>query len=140
MVSFNPTEDQELIRRTAAAFGRDVLRPASREADESSTLPQAVIDQGWELGIVQSGIPEEFGGAGEPRSALTSALLLEELAYGDLAGALCLLTPRLLTLPLTVCGTPEQRSRWLGRFAGERFLAATPAPPPPPLPRLPAPP
>src|SRR5262245_49967050 len=127
MVSFNPTEDQELIRRTAAAFGRDVLRPASREADESSTLPQAVVDQGWELGIVQSGIPEEFGGAGEPRSALTSAVLLEELAYGDLAGALHLLTPRLFTLPLTLCGTPEQRARWLGRFAGERFVAATAA-------------
>src|SRR5262249_33452840 len=44
-----------------------------------------------------------------------------------LAGALHLLTPRLFTLPLTVYGTPEQRARWLGRFAGERFVAATAA-------------
>lgn len=127
MVSFSPTEDQELIRQTAAAFGRDVLRPAAREADEKSALPQTVVDQAWALGIVQSGIPEEFGGAGEARSVVTSALLLEELAYGDLGGALHMLTPRLFTLPIATLGTPEQRSHWLGRFVGEQFVVASAA-------------
>ena len=127
MVSFSPTEDQELIRQTAAAFGGEVLRPHAREADEKSLVPQGVVGQGWQLGIVQSTIPEEFGGAGETRSALTSALLLEELAYGDLAATLHLLTPRLFTIPLTLLGTAARRAKWLPRFIRDQFTVATAA-------------
>src|SRR5437867_8780998 len=118
MVNFKPTDEQELIRETMAGFAREVLRPAAREADEKSAVPEAVVQRGWELGLVQSPIPEAFGGYGDARSAVTSALLLEELAYGDLALALHLLAPRLLTVPLLVAGTEEQRRRWLPRFAG----------------------
>src|SRR5204862_32130 len=67
------------------------------------------------------------GGYGDARSAVTSALILEELAYGDLALALHLLVPRLLTIPLLVAGTEEQRKRWLPRFAGPEFTGGTAA-------------
>src|SRR5439155_554460 len=55
------------------------------------------------------------------------AVLLEELAYGDLALALHLLAPRLFTIPLVVAGTEEQRARWLPRFTGLEFSVATAA-------------
>src|SRR5437764_351216 len=118
MVNFKPTDEQELIRETMAGFAREVLRPAAREADEKNAVPETVVQRGWELGLVQSPIPEALGGYGDARSAVTSALLLEELAYGDLALTLHLLAPRLLTIPLLVAGTEEQRRRWLPRFAG----------------------
>ena len=127
MVNFKPTDEQELIRDTMAGFAREVLRPAAREADEKSELPETVVQRGWELGLVQSGIPEAFGGYGDSRSAVTSTLLLEELAYGDLALALHLLTPRLITIPLVGAGTEEQQKRWLPRFAGAEFTVGTAA-------------
>src|SRR5213079_2154544 len=127
MVNFKPTDEQELIRETMAGFAREVLRPAAREADEKNAVPETVVQRGWELGLVQSPIPEALGGYGDARSAVTSALILEELAYGDLALALHLLAPRLLTIPLLVAGTEEQRKRWLPRFAGPEFTVGTAA-------------
>src|SRR5437773_5908977 len=127
MVNFKPTDEQELIRETMAGFAREVLRPAAREADEKNAVPETVVQRGWELGLVQSPIPEALGGYGDARSAVTSALLLEELAYGDLALTLHLLAPRLLTIPLLVAGTEEQRRRWLPPFPGAAFPVRTAA-------------
>ena len=127
MVNFKPSDEQELVRETMASFARDVVRPAAREADETGQVPENVVQRGWELGLVQSGIPEAFGGYGDTRSGVTGALILEELAYGDLALALHLLAPRLLTLPLTALGTEEQQKTWLPRFAGDAFVAGTAA-------------
>ena len=127
MVNFKPTDEQELVRQTMASFAREVLRPAAREADEKNEVPDTVVQRGWELGLVQSGVPEAFGGYGDARSAVTGALLLEELAYGDLALALHLLAPRLLTIPLVAVGTEEQQKTWLPRFAGDQFTAGTAA-------------
>src|SRR5207245_5258497 len=72
-------------------------------------------------------LPEGFGGYGDARSAVTSAVIVEARAYGDLALALHLLAPRLLTVPLLVAGTEEQRKRWLPRFAGSEFTVGTAA-------------
>jgi alkylation response protein AidB-like acyl-CoA dehydrogenase len=127
MVNFKPTDDQELMRTTMRDFAREILRQQSRGADEEDTVPAAVVQRGWELGLVQSTIPEALGGVGEPRSAVTGVLLLEELAYGDLALTLHLLTPQLFTIPLLVAGTDAQRERWLPRFTREEFTVATAA-------------
>ncbi len=127
MVNFKPTEEQELIRDTMAGFAREILRPQAREADEKSEVPASIVERAWELGLVQNSIPEAHGGYGNGRSAVRSAIKLEELAYGDLALALHVLTPRLLTVPLVVAGTDAQRERWLGRFTGKRFTVGTAA-------------
>src|SRR5262245_43346542 len=127
MVNFKPTEEQELVRETMSGFAREVLRPASREADEKGTVPEDLVARGWELGLVQSGVPEQFGGYGDARSAVTGTLLLEELAYGDAAITLELLAPRLVTIPLALLGTDAQRAQWLPRFATDHYAAAAAA-------------
>jgi alkylation response protein AidB-like acyl-CoA dehydrogenase len=127
MVNFKPTEEQELLRDTLQSFAREVLRPKAREADEKDGIPTEIVQKGWDLGLVQTSIPEEHGGYGSGRSAIRSAIKLEELAYGDLSMAMHLLTPRLLTVPLIIAGTPEQQRAWLPRFCGKTFTAATAA-------------
>jgi len=127
MVNFKPTDEQELVRDTMRSFARDVLRPHAREADERGVVPHEIEERGWELGLVQSAIPEAFGGYGDARSAVTGTLILEELAYGDLSLALHILTPRLFTLPLVALGTPDQQREWLPRFTGAQFTVGTAA-------------
>jgi len=127
MVSFQPSEDQQLIRDTVAAFARDEVRPLSHEVDESGQVPEAIVQKGWDLGIAQSTVPEAYGGAGDARSAISGALIAEELAYGDLSMALHLLSPRLLIHPVVDMGTPEQKESVLGGYVGDAFVAGTAA-------------
>lgn len=127
MVSFQASEEQRLIVDTVAAFARERIRPCAHEADETGVVPREVIEQGWELGLVQSVIPETYGGAGDTRSAVTGALVAEELAWGDVSIALHLLAPRLVAYPVLEMGTPEQRERILGAYAGARFCPGSAA-------------
>lgn len=127
MVNFEPSEEQRLVRDTVASFAREQIRPAARAADESGEIPAALIQRAWELGLVQSTIPEAFGGYGAPRAAVTSALLCEELGWGDLSIALHVLAPRLATYPVGELGSAAQQQQVLPRYAGARFTAATAA-------------
>jgi alkylation response protein AidB-like acyl-CoA dehydrogenase len=127
MVSFELSDEQKLLRETVSAFATAELRPLSRDADEAGAVPESVVAKAWELGLVQSVIPESYGGFGDLRSALTGAMVVEELGYGDLSFALHALAPRLFVHPLLDHGTEEQKERWLPGFAGEAFRAATAA-------------
>jgi len=127
MVSFQPSEEQQLIRDTVASFAAEQIRPAAHEADEDGAIPSALVQQAWELGLVQSTIPEAFGGAGELISAVSGVLVAEELAWGDLSIALHVLAPRLLLYPMILSGTPEQQKHVLPAFGANEFRAATAA-------------
>ncbi len=127
MISFELSEEQRMIRDTVAAFANDEIRPAAREADETGTIPPALIAKSWELGLVRGAIPEQFGGYGDQRSAVTGAIVGEELAFGDLSTALHMLAPRLLAYPVLEMGTDEQRAQFLKLFGTDNFVAASAA-------------
>jgi acyl-CoA dehydrogenase len=127
MVNFQPTEEQQLIRETVASFAREQIRPLAHEADETGQIPSTLIQQAWELGLVQSTIPEIYGGVGETPSAVTGALVCEELAWGDLSIALHVLAPQLLIQPILALGNEEQKQRLLPTYAGTTFTAGTAA-------------
>lgn len=112
MIDFEPSEEQALIIETVHQFAENEIRPACREADESGVLPQSVVEAAHELGLVANALPEAQGGGGD-RSALTGALIAEELAWGDLAIALTILSPGLLGHPVAEFGSQAQRNELL---------------------------
>jgi alkylation response protein AidB-like acyl-CoA dehydrogenase len=121
MIDFEPTDEQKLVVETVHGFAASELRPRARESYEARALPGEAIARAHELGLVANALPEEHGGGGE-RSAVTAALVIEELAWGDLAIALGILSPALVALPVCDFGSPEQRRAWLPAFAGDRFV------------------
>jgi acyl-CoA dehydrogenase len=127
MIDFELSEEQRMIRDTIGAFARDEIRPAARPADESGELPAALVGKTAELGLVRGAIPETCGGDGGERSAVTGAIVAEELAYGDLAIAVHCLAPRMLAYPVLEMGTEEQKAKLLKRLAAPGFVAATAA-------------
>jgi acyl-CoA dehydrogenase len=127
MISFNLSDEQKMVRDTIGGFAIEQIRPAARIADESGLIPAELLARAWELGLVRGCLPENVGGYGDPRVAVTGAIIAEELAYGDLSVALHALAPRLLAFPLTEMGTDAQRTRYLPPFAGDSFVAATAA-------------
>src|SRR6187402_1591776 len=95
MISFTPNDEQQLIIETVRRYATERVRPAAHDDDEGGATPAAIIETGWELGLLPSALPEQFGGFGDEHSALTGALAAEELGYGDLAIGMFLLTPNL---------------------------------------------
>ena len=67
-------------------------------------FPAELIAKAWELGLVRGVFPEAYGGYGDARSAVTGAIVAEELASGDLAIALHMLAPRLMAYPVLEMG------------------------------------
>lgn len=126
MVSFTPTEEQQLLLDTIRRYAVNDVRAAAHEADEASEPPLDVVRTGWQIGLVPSAIPEELGGFGE-MSAVTGALAAEELAYGDLSVALHVLSPALFAYPLVLFGAAEQRERLLPLFLEEDLPPVTAA-------------
>ena len=112
MYSFEPSEEQKMLIDAVGKYAVNDLRPAAREAEEGRLLPPKLVAKGWELGVLQASIPEAYGGFGD-RSAITGALAGEELAYGDLAGAVAVGTPNLFALPILLGGTEEQKKEFL---------------------------
>ena len=101
MVNFSPTEEQELLRQTLAGFAREVLRPRRARPTRRTSCPTRLVAKGWELGLVQSSIPEAFGGFGEP--ALGGHRRARRSRSSPTAASrsrLHLLAPRLVTVPL----------------------------------------
>jgi alkylation response protein AidB-like acyl-CoA dehydrogenase len=127
MAGFEPSEEQKLIRHTVAQFAQEQIRPLAHDADEAGEVPSDLIQQGWEIGLVQSAIPQEYNGFGEQRSIVTETLIAEELAWGDLSIALHLLAPRLLVFPVLEMGTAEQKQNVLPAYAGDSFRAGSAA-------------
>lgn len=112
MYSFDPTEEQQMLIETVKRYAEKDLRGASHEAEEGGELAHKLIQKGWELGVLQASVPEELGGFGD-YSAVTGALAAEELAYGDMAGALAVLNPNLFALPILLEGSQEQQQEYL---------------------------
>ncbi len=127
MISFTPAAEQQMIIDTVRRFAAERLRTAAHDADETRTTPADIVTRGWDLGLLQSTIPEAYGGFGESHSALTGVLAAEELGAGDLPLALYLLTPNLFALPLLHYGTEAQKSAWLPQIIAGAFRPFTAA-------------
>ncbi len=125
MISFGPSEEQEIIRDTMKEFAQQAMRPIARDCDEESSIPQDFLDTIWELGLTSTQIPEEYGGGGEDRSAVTNAILLEELGYGDATLAVAAVAPSAFANAIVDHGSEEQKKKYLPLFCGADFHAAS---------------
>jgi alkylation response protein AidB-like acyl-CoA dehydrogenase len=124
VISFQLSEEQEVAREALRGFARDAMRKIARACDEESKIPEEFLAQVAELGLVSTQIPEAFGGGGEPRSPVTHALVLEELAWGDPALALAALAPAGFAHAILDQGSEEQRQRLLPAFCEAGYRAA----------------
>ncbi len=112
MYSFEPNDEQKMLIDAVSRYALNDLRAAAEEAEENAEFPAGLIDKGWEMGVLQASIPEKYGGFGE-YSSVTGALAAEELAYGDLPGAMAVLTPNLFVLPILLAGSEAQKEEFI---------------------------
>jgi alkylation response protein AidB-like acyl-CoA dehydrogenase len=126
MYSFEPDEEQRMLVEAVERYALNDLREAAHDADENEGYPADLIAKGWDLGILQASIPEEYGGFGE-RSAVTSVLAAEAMGWGDLAGALAVMLPATYAIPILLGGTEKQKSELLPPIIGAEWKPFTAA-------------
>ncbi|KVF68671.1 acyl-CoA dehydrogenase family protein [Burkholderia diffusa] len=117
------TEDQRMIRDAARAFATEVLAPNAAQWDHDAHLPDAVVAQLGELGLLGMIVPQELGGAYTDYVAY--ALAIEEIAAGDAACATLMSVHNSVGCgPILGFGTPAQKDRWLAEMAAGRIIGA----------------
>ena len=119
-----PTEEQQMLQDSVRDFALAKLRPAAQAADHDCAAPEQLLSQANELGLTMVGVPEELGGAVEERSAVTSALMSEALAQGDMGIAVACLAPAGVATAISLWGNADQQATYLHEFVGESPPAA----------------
>ena len=80
MVDFTLTDEQKALREMAHDFAVKEIRPVAWEYDKDGTWPEDVLRKAWEVGLMNSHVPEEYGGPGA--SYLDGCIIEEELSLG----------------------------------------------------------
>ncbi|KVF14911.1 acyl-CoA dehydrogenase family protein [Burkholderia cepacia] len=117
------TEDQRMIRDAARAFATEMLAPNAAQWDHDAHLPDAIVAQLGELGLLGMIVPQELGGSYTDYVAY--ALAMEEVAAGDAACATMMSVHNSVGCgPILGFGTPAQKDRWLAEMAAGRVIGA----------------
>jgi acyl-CoA dehydrogenase len=122
MVDFTLTDEQEDMREMAHAFAAKEIRPIAWDYDRDGTWPQEIIVKAWELGLMNSHLPEQYGGVGG--SYFDACLVGEELAWGCAAIATTIGANELAATPVLLGGSNEIKQQYLGMLAEGPKLAS----------------
>lgn len=119
LFDLNITEEQQMIRDSVKSFAEEILRPRGEEADANHATSEETLTAAQELGLNFFAVPESLDGAASERSPVTTMLVAEDLAWGDMGQAVAILAPMSVANALTQWGTADQQSRYLPAFASD---------------------
>jgi acyl-CoA dehydrogenase len=122
MIDFRFTDEQQDMREMAHDFAEKEIRPVAWDYDRDASWPQQIIEKAWRVGLMNSQLPERYGGAGA--SYLDGVLISEELAWGCAAIATTLGINDLAAAPVLLGGSEDIKTEYLGMLAEEPKLAS----------------
>jgi acyl-CoA dehydrogenase len=122
VVDFTLTDEQKALREMAHDFAEKEMRPVAWEYDKDGTWPEEVLKKAWEVGLMNSHIPEEYGGPGA--SYFDGALIEEEMGWGCSGIGTSLTCNGLATAPIMLGGSEDTKKEFLGRLTEEFGLAS----------------
>ncbi len=122
MVDFTLTDEQKDLRELAHSFAEKEIRPVAWEYDKDGTWPQDVIDKAWEVGLMNTHVPEAYGGPG--LDYLTGCLIEEEIGWGCSGIGTSLMANGLASAPLGIAASEETKKKYLGMLCEEPKLAS----------------
>ncbi|MDF1601156.1 acyl-CoA dehydrogenase [Mesorhizobium sp. YIM 152430] len=115
------TEDERMIRDTAAAFAADKLAPRVQEAYLEEKTDPAIFREMGESGLLGVTIPEEYGGVGAGYVAY--GLVAREVERID-SGYRSMMSVQssLVMHPIYAYGSEEQRKKYLPKLASGEWI------------------
>ncbi|MDJ0866695.1 MAG: acyl-CoA dehydrogenase family protein [Myxococcota bacterium] len=116
-MEFALTDEQLVLQETARRFAQTEIAPVAGEYDASGEFPREIIRKAWELGLVSTCVPEEYGGVALP--IMESCIATEELAWGCSGMTTSIMANDLGLMPIVVAGNEDQKKRWLELVTGD---------------------
>ena len=115
------TEEERMIRDTAASYAQDSLQPRVLQAFRKEETDPAIFREMGELGLLGVTIPEEYGGTGAGYVAY--GLVAREVERVD-SGYRSMMSVQasLVMYPIYAYGSEEQRRKYLPSLASGELI------------------
>ncbi len=123
MISFEFTPEQEDFRKELRKYAVSELAPRYLERATKMEYPWEAHRQLAELGVLGIGLPEKYGGTGEP-DPIMLGLAGETLAYGDVNVASAPILTGLVAEQLAAQGQEPVVAEYLPRLISGEIVAA----------------
>ncbi|NCF69601.1 MAG: acyl-CoA dehydrogenase family protein [Anaerolineaceae bacterium] len=120
-VSFNLSEEHEMIQKLARDFSRNEIAPNAEHYDKTHEFPWPIIKKAQELGLTTMNTPEEYGGLG--LSMIEECLVTEELSWGCSGISTAIGVNGLGMLPILIAGNEDQKTEYGNRMANGQLCA-----------------
>lgn len=123
MFEFGFTEEQEMLRDMVKDFTNNEIKPIAAKIDEESKIPESLLKQLGELGILGISFPEEYGGGGF--GEVGYCIVQEEIARGCMSTATTIGAHQSIGANVIYLGgSEEQKKKYLEPLAtGEKIAA-----------------
>jgi len=123
LLSESLTEEERMVRDTAAAYCQDKLLPRVIEANRHERFDREIMREMGDLGFLGSTLPEAYGGAGV--GYVSYGLIAREVERVDSGYRSAMsVQSSLVMYPIYAYGTEEQRLRWLPGLAKGELVGA----------------
>jgi acyl-CoA dehydrogenase len=122
VVDFTLTDEQKDLRELAHNFAEREIRPVAWDYDRDGTWPQEIIEKAWEVGLMNTHVPEAYGGPG--LDYLSGCLIEEEVGWGCSGIGTTLMANGLAGAPVALGGSEEVKKKYLGMLVEEPKLAS----------------
>ena len=115
------SEEERLIRDTAAAYAQEKLQPRIIEAFAQEKVDPSVFAEMGETGLLGITVPEQYGGAGA--SYVSYGLVAREVERVD-SGYRSMMSVQssLVMYPIHAYGSEEQRMKYLPKLASGEWI------------------
>jgi len=115
------TDEQRMIRDMARDFAREQLAPNAAQWEKDKWIPDAVVTQMGELGLLGMVVPEEWGGTFSDYTAY--AMAIEEIAAGDASTSTLMSVHNSVGCgPILAWGTDVQKRAYLPDLAAGKKI------------------
>ena len=121
-VRHGQSEEQDLLIEAVRTLARERIAPHAAEVDKRAEFPWPAVELMRENDVFALGFAPEYGGTGT--GTLTFLRAVEELSWADATVGLILAVQSLGAIAIELSGSPEQRERYLPRWASGEWIGA----------------
>ncbi len=120
--AYSLTAEHEALRKSVRQLAEDKIAPYAADVDRESRFPQEALDALVKADLHAVHIPEAYGGAGA--DALSTVIVIEEVARVCASSSLIPAVNKLGTVPLLLSGSSDLNQRYLSVVAsGEAMFS-----------------